>query len=93
MKSSALLPFALMVMAVTTVPILVLDEEGLPRYRSLKRELADLRLSNQELVQEIAEMKREIGALRSDPSSVERIARDELGMVRPDEYVFQFDGE
>ncbi len=80
-------------MAITTVPIKVLDEGGLPRYRALKTELADLRLSNQELVQEITEMKREIGGLRSDPSSVERIARDELGMVRPDEYVFQFDGE
>lgn len=79
-----------MVMSITTVPTLILDEQGLPRYRALREELRDLRGSNQELVHEIASLKREIEALRSDPASVERIARDELGMVGPGELVFQF---
>ncbi|MDH3200310.1 MAG: septum formation initiator family protein [Myxococcales bacterium] len=86
----ALLPFLLMVMAIMTVPTLVLDEQGLPRYRLLRTELADLRQSNEELVQEIAHLKTEIDSLRSDTNYVERIARDELGMVRPEEFVFQF---
>ncbi|MGB3049466.1 MAG: septum formation initiator family protein [Polyangiales bacterium] len=88
--SAALLPFALMVMAVMTVPTLVLDEQGLPRYRHLSAELQELRESNEELVREIATLKAEIDALRSDPSYVEHIARDELGMVRAEEFVFQF---
>ncbi len=88
--SAALLPFALMVMAVMTVPTLVLDEQGLPRYRHLSAELQELRESNEELVREIATLKSEIDALRSDPNYVERIARDELGMVRAEEFVFQF---
>ncbi|MGB5349429.1 MAG: septum formation initiator family protein [Polyangiales bacterium] len=88
--SAALLPFALMVMAVMTVPTLVLDEQGLPRYRHLRAELQELRESNEELVREIATLKGEIEALRSDPNYVERIARDELGMVRNEEFVFQF---
>ncbi len=79
-----------MVMAIMTVPTLVLDEQGLPRYRKLRAELEELRASNQELVHEIAELKSEIDALRTDPSFVERIARDELGMVREEELVFQF---
>jgi cell division protein FtsB len=79
-----------MVMAVMTVPILVLDEQGLPRFRHLSAELQDLRESNEELVREIAKLKGEIDALRSDPNYVERIARDELGMVRNEEFVFQF---
>ena len=87
---AALLPFLLMVMAIMTVPTLVLDEQGLPRYRRLRSEVAELRESNQELVREIAELKSEIEALRTDPSYVERIARDELGMVRDEELVFQF---
>lgn len=86
----ALLPFLLMVMAIMTVPTLVLDEQGLPRYRLLRGELQDLRGSNEELVREIAQLKAEIELLRSDTSYVERIARDELGMVRPEEFVFQF---
>lgn len=86
----ALLPFLLMVMAIMTVPTLVLDEQGLPRYRLLRAELENLRGSNEELVQEIARLKIEIDSLRSDTNYVERIARDELGMVRPEEFVFQF---
>ena len=86
----ALLPFSLMVMAIMTVPTLVLDEQGLPRYRHLRAELAELRESNEELVREIAALKREIEALRTDPAYVERIARDELGMVRDEEIVLQF---
>ena len=79
-----------MVMAVMTVPTLVLDEQGLPRYRHLSAELGELRQSNEELVREIAALKAEVEALRTDPAYVERIARDELGMVRDEELVFQF---
>ncbi len=86
----ALLPFLLMVMAIMTVPTLVLDEQGLPRYRLLRSELEELRHSNEDLVREIARLKTEIASLRSDTNYVERIARDELGMVRPEEFVFQF---
>jgi cell division protein FtsB len=79
-----------MVMAIMTVPTLVLDEQGLPRYRLLRAELQGLRESNEELIQEIAELKTAVDLLRSDTNYVERIARDELGMVRPEEFVFQF---
>ena len=88
--TAALLPFLLMVMAIMTVPTLVLDEQGLPRYRLLTGELQDLRESNEQLVHEIARLKAEVDSLRSDTNYVERIARDELGMVRPEEFVFQF---
>ncbi len=88
--TAALLPFLLMVMAIMTVPTLVLDEQGLPRYRLLRSELQGLRESNEELIQEIAELKTAVDSLRSDTNYVERIARDELGMVRPEEFVFQF---
>jgi cell division protein FtsB len=88
--TAALLPFSLMVMAIMAVPTLVLDEQGLPRYRRLRSELEELRDSNEELAREIATLKGEIDALRVDPTYIERIARDELGMVREEELVFQF---
>jgi cell division protein FtsB len=74
--TAALLPFSLMVMAIMTVPTLVLDDQGLPRYRHLRAEVGELRESNEELVREIAELKSEIEALRADTSYIERIARD-----------------
>ena len=36
------------------------------------------------------ELRQEIEALRTDLKAIENIARQELGMVRPDEQVYQF---
>ena len=58
-----------------------------------------LKMSNQrsELVGKIGELEAqneqlriEISALKNDRSYIERVARTELGMVRDDELVFQF---
>ena len=49
----------------------------------LSQKLVDFETQNEELRVEIA-------ALRSDRRYIERIARTELGMVRDDELVFQF---
>jgi cell division protein FtsB len=38
----------------------------------------------------VEQLQREVDGLRTDPSTIERIARDELGMIREDEILFQF---
>ncbi|MFO0683805.1 MAG: septum formation initiator family protein [Sandaracinus sp.] len=85
-----LLPTALLVLAIVSVPLLVLDERGLPRYRALRDEQADLAHQNEALRLEVRALARDVEALRTDQASVERIARDELGMVRAGEILFQF---
>lgn len=85
-----LLPTALLVLAIVSVPLLVLDERGLPRYRALRDEQADLVHQNEALRLEVRALARDVEALRTDQASVERIARDELGMVRAGEILFQF---
>jgi len=52
----------------------------------------DLQLQVEELQQENARLRQEITSLKEDRSTIERIARQELGMVREDEIVFQFPG-
>jgi len=84
------LPFALLVMAIVAVPLRILDEQGLPRYRELKSELHEVDVINDRLSREVRDLQREVDALRHDPEAIERIARDELGMVHDDEIVFQF---
>jgi cell division protein FtsB len=84
------LPIAMLSLAVFTVPVLVLRPEGLPRLRALQRELEDARTDNQELRRDVARLRIDVRRLREDPAAVERIARDELGMVRKNEVVFQF---
>jgi cell division protein FtsB len=51
------------------------------RAEILAGEVADLQAENARLATAIA-------ALRSDPRAIERLAREELGMVRADETVF-----
>ncbi len=84
------LPFGLLIISIVSVPLGILDEEGLPRYRALKSELAEVERINERLRREIQQRQREVDALRSDPAAIERIARDELGMIREDEILFQF---
>jgi cell division protein FtsB len=77
-------------MAVVGAPILILSPQGLPRLRGLERELADVEEDNAEIRREIEALRGKVARLRDDPSAVERIARDNLGLVRQTEVVFQF---
>jgi cell division protein FtsB len=51
------------------------------RVEGLRAEIETLRLENARLVGEIAD-------LRQSPRAIERLAREELGLARPDETVF-----
>ncbi|HKC11970.1 MAG TPA: septum formation initiator family protein [Vicinamibacteria bacterium] len=51
------------------------------RAESLRREIEELRGENGRLAAEIV-------ALQTDPRSIERLAREELGLARPGETVF-----
>ena len=85
-----LLPLGLLVTSVVLVPVRMLDAQGLPRYRALQEVLRHVVRANERLAREVAALGREVEALKSDPAAVERLARDELGMVREHEVVFQF---
>lgn len=84
------LPIAMLALALVAVPVLVLEPEGLPRLRALQKELDDVNTENDELRRGVGRLRIEVKQLRDDPATIERIARDELGMVRKSEVVFQF---
>jgi len=86
-----LLPFGLLVSAVVTVPLHLFDPQGMPRYRALRAELAVLQDQNRSYRDEVRRLEARVRALRTDPEAIERVARDELGMIREDELVFQFE--
>lgn len=85
-----LMPFGLLVFALFSVPVRILSEEGLPRYRRLHEQLGRIRGENLALREDIERLNREVKSLLTDPDAVERIARDELGMIREGELLFQF---
>ena len=84
------LPIAVLMMALVGAPVMILSPQGLPRLRGLERELADVEEENADLHRQIEALHGRVSRLRDDPSAVERIARDDLGMVRQTEVVFQF---
>ena len=79
-----------MILAATSVPVMVLRPDGLPRERAVAKELASVQAENRGLKRDIGDLKTEVRHLRDDPAAVEHIARDQLGMVRKSEVVFQF---
>jgi cell division protein FtsB len=89
-SAAFLVPFGLLVFTLVAVPLHLLDDQGMPRYRALRDELAKVQTRNDRLRREIRELRGDADRLRSDPRAIEHIARDELGMVREGEIVLQF---
>lgn len=65
-----------------------LDPAGLRRYLGLSDEILRMQDENARLSGENAALSREVRALRSDPTALERAAREELRFVRPGERVY-----
>lgn len=64
--------------------------EGLARLEHLQQEKKRADAEVARLSQQIQELRSEVSRIKEDPSLVERAARDELGLVRKTEVVFQF---
>ena len=74
---------------VLVVVVAIFHENGILTVHELERELIEFDVSNETLRQKNQKLRFEIDALKSDPSSIEILAREKLNMVRPDETVYQ----
>jgi len=72
------------------VPSEILGPRGMPKLRSLQGELDSVSQECDRYQAEIQKLDKEIRSLRDDPSAIERIARDELGMIKEGEIIYQF---
>jgi len=66
------------------------DKGGLIRFIELKIEKNRLQNEIEQLIEENKKVREEIKALRTDKKFIERIARDELGLVKKGEIVYKF---
>jgi cell division protein FtsB len=85
--------FLLFLAAVAWPPLHLLAKGELSRYRRLRAELHELRERNEGHQRELNRLRLEVRALQTDRRAIERIARDELGLVREGEIVLDFVGE
>jgi cell division protein FtsB len=74
-------------LALGYIPYHVYARSGLARTLELRRDLRALRARNAQLAGENERLAREAAALREDTAAIERVARVELGWVRPGEIV------
>ena len=81
----------LIIIALLVSSLVIFGDRGLIDNLRMKERLATLKKVNYDLARENGEMKRTNSLLRDDLSYVEMIARNELGMVKKGDLVFQFE--
>jgi cell division protein FtsB len=64
--------------------------QGVVRLRHMRQQLETLERDNVTLRQQAERLTQTIDRLRNDPAYLERIAREEQGMVRPGETILKF---
>lgn len=68
----------------------VFREDGIIKARRLNKKIEALKSEIGNLKKENERLIREVYALKNDPSYIEKIAREDLGLVKPGEIVFEF---
>jgi cell division protein FtsB len=67
----------------------VFGPHGLLAMHRTKQEVERLQLEIKQLNEENRQLSEQVKALESDPATIERIAREEMGLVRPGELIFK----
>jgi cell division protein FtsB len=67
----------------------VFGTHGVLAMRRAQQEAADVRREIDQINQENLELQKNVQSLKTDPSAIERIAREEMGLARPGEFIFK----
>ncbi len=84
-------PVILVVCSLVTAALSFVADDSFAHLSALRRSVEEQRQANEELAGTVGTLRREVQGLQRDPRSVERAARSELGMARPNEIVVVFD--
>ena len=66
----------------------LVGEKGLMQSMNARRQYQQLEASLEELRRENAALREEMRRLSEDPATIESLARQDLGLIRPGEVVF-----
>lgn len=67
----------------------VFGTHGLIAMRRSQKEAAQVQQQIEQLNQENQQLLDRVKSLKTDPAAIERIAREEMGLARPGEYIFR----
>ena len=85
---SQLLHYVLALVTVVLVVDALVGDKGLLETMRARRQYIEVAASLTALRQENARLREEVRLLTGDPATIESIARQDLGLIRPDELVF-----
>jgi cell division protein FtsB len=88
-RERRLWPWLVIALIAATVAAASAGDRGLVRLFRLRAEHARIVARNAEIETDNARLRKEVQLLREDRRAIEKIAREELGMARPNELVFQ----
>jgi cell division protein FtsL len=78
------------IFVIALVAVSVMGNRGLIRLYQMHRDRAALERQIEHLSSANAALAEEVRLLKSDPARIEGIAREELGLVKPGELVYEF---
>ena len=67
----------------------VFGTHGLLAMRRAQKEAASVQQEIDRINKENRQLQENVKALKTDPAAIERIAREEMGLARPGEYIFK----
>jgi cell division protein FtsB len=91
-KKRRLIFFTFVVLSFLYLTIsLLFGDVGLLRYLELNRTKKGLEKQLVEINRQNEQVRTQIRLLKEDPFYKEKLAREEFGLARPDEYIFQYE--
>jgi cell division protein FtsB len=67
----------------------IFGNHGVIAMRRSQQEAAQVQRAIDQINEENSRLQDRVKALKSDPATIERIAREEMGLARPGEYIFK----
>ena len=83
-------PILLIVCLLAATVYSLFGDESYGKLVALRKSLVAQQAANAELGKKVSELKAKVGGIRSDDRELEKTARNELGMARPNEMIFIF---
>lgn len=84
-------PYLVLLGALAVAALALFGDDSISRLRSLRAGVDAQQRVNRELGAKVDSLDSEVRSLQRDPRALERAARNELGLARPDEAIFLFD--
>ena len=70
---------------------LIFGDMGIIRHRELRNTKVRLEKQIKEVAEENGQLRSQIKSMKEDPFYPEKHAREDFGLAKPDEYIFQYD--